>query len=62
MLPNELYTVSREEFEKLFSDPQNQLMVLNAEIAFLKCEIGVMINELKSMEKRRRDLIKEILK
>lgn len=62
MLPNELYTVSREEFEKLFSDPQNQLMILNTRIAFLKCEIGVMINELKSMEKRRRDLIKEILK
>ena len=62
MLPNEMYTVSREEFEKLFSDPQSQLSILNVQIEFLKSEIVVMVNDLKSMEQRRRELIKEILK
>lgn len=62
MLPNEMYTVCREEFEKLFSDPRNQLDVLNIRIAFLRAEISTLIDELKSMEQRRRDLIGKILK
>ena len=62
MLPNEMYTVCRDEFEKLFSDPRSQLDVLNIRIAFLKCEISALMNELQSMELRRRELIKEILK
>ena len=62
MLPNEMCRVSKEEFEKLFSDPQSQLQILNVRIEFLRCEIGVMLNELKSMEQRRRELIREILK
>lgn len=62
MLPNEMYTVTKEEFEKLFSDPRNQLDVLNVRIEFLKCEIAVLVNELKDMEQRRRNLINEVLK
>lgn len=62
MLPNELYTVSKEEFEKLFSDPRNQLDILNIRIAFVKGEIACLMNELKSMEQRRRELIKDVLK
>lgn len=62
MLPNEMYTVCKEEFEKLFSDPRNQLDILNIRIAFLRAEISALIDELKSMEQRRRELIAEILK
>lgn len=62
MLPNELYSVSREEFEKLFSDPRNQLDILNVRIEFLKCEIAVLVKELEYMEQRRKELIKEVLR
>ena len=61
MLPNEMYTVCREEFEKLLVDPRAQLSVLNIRIEFLKVEIGLLLNELKAMESRQHELVKEVL-
>ena len=60
MMPNE--TVTREEFEKLFSDPRMQLSVLNLRIEFLRCEIAQLSAELQAMELRRKALIEEVLK
>lgn len=61
MLPNEAYTVCREEFEKLFSDPRDQLMVLNLRIEMLNAQLALLYDEVNEMKARRRELIKEVL-
>lgn len=62
MMLDEIITTARKGVEELSHDPRVQLDLLNIRIAMQQLQIYAMIDDLRELKQKRRELIREVLK